>query len=93
RATAAEQQEAALAETRARTGKEVDALMQFREHITAQLATTRRVLAEALEQVQQTTIEGGAPTGPVPIQRAGRATGERSPDGATVKLVNAQTEE
>lgn len=94
RVAAAEQQEAALAESRARTGEEVNALMQFRENITAQLATTRQVLAEALEQVQQTTIESGAPsTGPVPIQRAGRATGERGPDGATVRLVNARTEE
>lgn len=93
RVAAVEQQETALAETRARTGKEVNALAQLRENITAQLATTRQVLAEALEQVQQTTMEGSAPTRPVPIQRAGRAAAERSHEGATVKLVNARTEE
>lgn len=93
RIAAVEQQEAALAESRTRTGREVNALAQFRENITAQLATTRQVLAEALEQVQQTTIESSAPTRPVPIQRAGRAAAERGAEGATVKLVNARTEE
>ncbi|HEX2299075.1 MAG TPA: hypothetical protein VHH34_11260, partial [Pseudonocardiaceae bacterium] len=88
-----EQQEAALAESRTRTGQEVSALEKFRANITAQLATTRQVLAEALEQVQRTTIEEPRAIRPVPIQRDSRPVAEHSAEGATVKLVSSRVEE
>ncbi|MGH3849624.1 MAG: hypothetical protein ACRDRT_07970, partial [Pseudonocardiaceae bacterium] len=48
RVSAVERQEAEVAESRTRAGKEVSALETFRDKITAQLATTRQVLADAL---------------------------------------------
>ncbi|MGH4025934.1 MAG: hypothetical protein ACRDRV_15265, partial [Pseudonocardiaceae bacterium] len=88
-----EQQEAALAESRTRTGQEVRALEKFRANITAQLSTTRQVLAEALEQVQRTTIEEPRTIRPVPIQRDSRPVAEHSAEGASVQLVSSRVDE
>lgn len=91
RVAAIEREEAELAELRTRTGKEVAALETFRTKITDQLSTTRRVLAEALEQVQQTTVEDSAH--PVPMQRDGRPAVESVANGEAVHLANSRTDE
>lgn len=84
RIAAVERQEAELAERRARTGKEVNTLENFRANITAQLSATRQVLAEALEQVRQTTGDDPQPTRPVPAQRDGRPVAEHGAEAGTV---------
>lgn len=83
RVATVEQQEAELVELSTRTGMEVTALETFRANITAQLSATRQALAEALEQVRQTTIDESRPTRPVPIQRDGHPVAVRSTEGAT----------
>lgn len=88
-----ERQEAALAESRTRTGQEVSALEKFRANISTQLCATRQVLAEALEQVQATTIDEPRSFRPVPMQRDGRPVAESGAEVATVQLVNSRVEE
>ena len=84
RIAAVERQEAELAESRTRTGKEVHTLENFRANITAQLSATRQVLAEALEQVRQTSGDDPQPTRPVPIQRDGRPVAEHGAEAGTM---------
>ncbi|MGH3915921.1 MAG: DivIVA domain-containing protein [Pseudonocardiaceae bacterium] len=79
RVCAVERMEAELAESRTRTTEEVAALLAFRVKVTAQLSTTRQVLAEVLARVQQTGIDDLEPVHqPVPIQRDGHPAGEPS---------------
>ncbi|MGH3992340.1 MAG: hypothetical protein ACRDSN_07725, partial [Pseudonocardiaceae bacterium] len=89
RVSAVEREEADLAEARTRAGKEMTVLETFRAKISAQLSATRQVLAEALEQVQQTTVEDSRSTRPVPMQRDGRPAAEDE----TVRLVNSRPDE
>lgn len=82
-----ERQEAGLAELRARAGQEVTALETFRDEIGAQIAATRQVLADALQQVQQTTVEHpdtAQAAYAVPLPRDGRA----DPGNEPVQLVH-----
>lgn len=89
RVSAVEREEADLAEARTRADKEMTVLETFRAKISAQLSATRQVLAEALEQVQQTTVEDSRSTRPVPMQRDGRPAAEDE----TVRLVNSRPDE
>ncbi|MGH3941859.1 MAG: hypothetical protein ACRDTG_25190 [Pseudonocardiaceae bacterium] len=80
RISVVEQAETTLAESRTRTGREVAALEAFRAEVTTQLSTTRQVVAEALEQVQQIRIDdtGPAQPHPVPSQRDGHPAGKHA---------------
>jgi cell division septum initiation protein DivIVA len=97
RVAAIKRQETGLAELRARAGQEVSALETFRDELTAQLTSTRQVLADALEQVQQTQVEHPEPALPVvPVQRDGRPGGDESgqqesarPDGRKSSAASA----
>lgn len=90
RVSTVERMEAELAKSRTRTGNEVAALEAFRTKVTAQLSATRRVVVEALEQVQQTKIDdpGAALRHPVPIQRDGHPVGRDGVESGTAQLVN-----
>lgn len=80
RISVVERMEAALAESRTRTGREVAALEAFRAKVTSQLSATRQVVAEAIEQVQQIRIDdtGPAQHHPVPSQRDGHPAGKHA---------------
>lgn len=74
---AVERMEAELVESRTRTNQEVAALEAFRAEVTAQLSTTRQVLAEGLAQIQQPTADDREPAHqPVPLQRDGHPAGQ-----------------
>jgi cell division septum initiation protein DivIVA len=93
RVSAVERLESELSESRTRTGHDVRALETLRDKITAQLAATRQVLADALEEVQQTTADEQAAAHPMPIQRAGRPAAANGSDSATVQRVNSRSGE
>ncbi|HEY2765774.1 MAG TPA: hypothetical protein VGJ13_17465 [Pseudonocardiaceae bacterium] len=93
RVSAVERLESELSESRTRTGHDVRALETLRDKITAQLAATRQVLADALEEVQQTTTDEQAAAHPMPIQRAGRPAAANGSDSATVQRVNSRSGE
>ncbi|HEU0088984.1 MAG TPA: hypothetical protein VFQ77_15275 [Pseudonocardiaceae bacterium] len=93
RAAAVERQEAELAESRARTSREARGLQALRAKITTQLSDTRQVLAQALEQVQQTRVDDLVPAHPVPVQRDGSPRAEHHGEGATVPLLSSRADE
>jgi ElaB/YqjD/DUF883 family membrane-anchored ribosome-binding protein len=82
RASAVEQDEAAVRELRAQVVKEVTALKALRTEVTTALATTHQIVTETIEQVQQTMVEHPESSVHVPIQR--------STKGETVYLLKAQ---
>ena len=96
RACAVERDESALRELRSQAANDVTTLEALRTEVTAALAATYQVLAEALRQVGRTGIDRLAahnspvegaevPASPVPTQR--------SAQGGTVYLLNAGTED
>ena len=84
RASAVEQGEAAVRELRAQAAKEATALEALRTEVTTALATTHRLLTEAIGQIQQTMAEHPESSVHLPIQR--------SAEGETVYLLNAPAE-
>ena len=86
RVYAVERKEAQLATLRAETSRQVSELETFRAKITAQLGTTRHVLAQTLEQVQQTKVDHPELARSVPIQRGSRTPVEQVAESATVQF-------
>lgn len=85
RASAVEQDEAALRELRAQVATEVTALEALRAEVTTALATTHQILTDAIGQVGQITVEQPEVSVQLPTQR--------SAAGGTVYLLNASAEE
>ncbi|MDQ3763072.1 MAG: hypothetical protein M3460_15915 [Actinomycetota bacterium] len=93
RVCAVERDESALRELRGQVASEVATLEKLRTEVTAAVAAARQLLAEALEQVREATVEveqvtlerPDGPAPPVPIQR--------SAEGGTVYLLNPGAED
>ncbi|MFN2495556.1 MAG: hypothetical protein ABR608_06585 [Pseudonocardiaceae bacterium] len=92
RVSAAERKEAQLADLRVQISQLMSTLEAFRAKVTAQLGTTRQVLAQALEQVQPTKVDHPGRPQSVPIQRDGRAPAEQATESATVQLRTIRAE-
>jgi chromosome segregation ATPase len=78
RAAAVEQGEAAVRELRAQAAKEVTALEALRTEVTTARATTHQLLAEAIEQIQQTMAEHPESSVHLPIQRSAKSAVPRA---------------
>jgi hypothetical protein len=96
RACAVERDESALRELRVQVANDVTALEALRTEITAALAATYQVLAEALRQVGRTGMDR-LPMDSSPVERAEvpvfPVPTQRSAEGGTVYLLNAGAED
>ena len=96
RACAVERDEAALRELRVQVADDMTALETLRTEVTAALAATSQVLAEALGQVGRAG-KGRLPVDGSPVERvevpAAPVPTQRSAQGGTVYLLNAGAED
>jgi hypothetical protein len=96
RACAVERDEAALRELRVQVADDVTALETLRTEVTAALAASYQILAEALGQVGRTGKDH-LPVDSSPVERvevpAAPVPTQRSAEGGTVYLFNAGAED